>query len=269
MARGKRKFLKPAHFAAALQRFYQTRRRARETLRGRDCLVVGSAPDADFSALSPDVALVSVNGSGRRLLDHGRDRIDLTVLDSQVLDPAMNRTKETRAVIVREKVLEKLDIGDVYIVDSTKEPEIGPMAQLATRYRRTTRVGRVERRWIACSATGTTWFDQNSDSLISTGAFAIALCAFAGARSIVFTGFGLYRQAQKGDPHYYASLGIRFNNDPAPAPAAPPSPEADAPVFVRTHAAADCGVVNALFLSGFDIRTTDRDFVALVRNFER
>lgn len=223
-------------------------------LAGRDCFVLGSAPQPDLSLHHNGMALVCVNGSAANAIRLGLSAPTLTVVDYELIDRKVAFSKPGRSEVVSGRMLEGLSLGTLLATQSNDssggQPEI-----LGAAFERVFYADKETCRIIVNSVTATTLLERDVHGLTSRGALAIAICLWLGARSVAFAGFSLYKQLQKKPPNFYDVNCQRI------------SASLTAREDTRSHTMADLALISLLSLRGFQVRTCERDFLPAVRNW--
>lgn len=227
----------------------------RALIADKTVFVLGSAPQASIELFEPTACVVTCNASARQAHRLGLPEPLLTVLDNEVLDPDIRGRKPERCAIVNQGLLAGLNLGHLVTVQSNRalagSPDVLGATLLSVQA-----LDRAQRSHIVQRASGFDPLDATNWSMVSTGAFAIALCVYLGARRVNFAGFGLNRPiADRDPPHFYARAV-------EPGAALP-----DAGVDSRNHSMADAALVACLALRGVFVDTRDPDFRPLVQNW--
>lgn len=228
----------------------------RASITGRTVFVLGSAPQASTALFDQDSLLVSCNASALQAHRLGLPAPALTVMDNEVLDPDVHRQKPERCVIVNQGLLAGLNLGHLVTVQSNRAVAGSPEVLGAT-VLSVLALDRAVRSQIVQRASGFEPLDASNWSMVSTGAFAIALCVYLGARGVNFAGYGLNKpMADRDPPHFYGDSRQQHG-------AVHPSAGLDS----RNHSMADAALVACLALRGVQINTLDADFRPLVQNW--
>ena len=225
----------------------------------QDLFALGSSPHSSSSLFRPHMKVVSCNASARNAMILGLPAPVLTILDNEVLDPQVHLRKPGRSSIVAQGLLRNLSLGQLVSVQSNRSLG-GDPALLEANWESHTRLTRSQRTLIVQRATGMAELDSTNWSMVSTGAFTIALGFLLGARSVVFSGFSLYQARGLQDPpHFYDSVA----QDSAEESMA----RMRHVTTSRNHSMADAALVACLAVRGLEVDTEDPDFFALVRNW--
>jgi hypothetical protein len=234
------------------------------SVRGKDCFVLGSGPSPNISLFDPEMVVVSVNGSYANGKMLGLPQPVLTVVDYELLDPSVNIGKETRRVVVEERLLKGLHLGALVAVQSNSSRGGSPSSLQAT-YDRFLQIRKEHRRAIVHHVTGANLLENHVRGLTSTGAFCVALCAYGGARSVTFAGFSLFKSVHdEVEPHYYLEKGLDFRVSGNPQDIEMLGNEE---LDSRNHSLADCCLISQLVLNGHQIFTREKDFLPLIQNW--
>lgn len=223
-----------------------------DALKDSDVLVLGSAPHPVLPECAEDMLLVCCNGSAANAKRLGMKSPVLTVVDFELIDPDIAFSKSVRSDIIKGKILADLHLGILVATQSNSAiggaPEI-----LGAHYDRYTSIDQLARRKILNVVTGTDKLERDVRlSLCSTGAFAVALSLFLGARSVSISGFTYLMSADGG-------AQMHFYDEPSKAS----SGEWD----TRNHSMADSALIVLSVINGHIIRTRERDLLPLVQNW--
>ena len=228
------------------------------TIRGKDCFVLGSAPNPDLSLFREDMVIVAVNGSAANAKHLGLPSPSMTVIDFELLD--VNKLSCSEARKVSCEILKDLNLGMLIAVQSNNSQGGSPHI-LQAKYEDFFELLKLDRKRIVQHVSGTNLLENNVHGLTSTGGFAIAFSAYLGAKSITFSGFSLScSKKDKEPPHFYQSLGIATNIQQ----------NYDIPEFdydSRSHSLADSALISQMVLKGYPIFSTSKDFLPLLQNW--
>lgn len=234
---------------------------------GRDCFVLGSAPEPDLEGLDKDAVLICVNGSAANAARLGLKTPVMTVVDFELLDPSVNNEKITRSVIVKNRLLSGLDLGLLFVTQSNSSSGGTPEC-LDASYRLIATLYKSDCRSIVHNVTSCGVLENDVHGLLSRGGFAIALCAWGGAKRITFSGFSLFQnQKELHSPHFYESIKDSLDDKSVIWSATESVNEAGLNWDTRSHSLADSTLVAMLFLNGFDIRSNTKDFAPMLSNW--
>jgi hypothetical protein len=234
-------------------------------LKCQDCLLIGSAPNPDLSLYKNGMSIVTVNGSAANAKNLGLPPPKLTVIDYELIDPECFNEKESRRVIIENKLLKGLDLGTLISVQSNNSKGGSPSV-LEANFNRYESINKAIARKIIHNVSDTKILNNDVHGLLSQGGMAIALCFWLGARSVTISGFSLFKKHNsKIEPHFYSDLPVslagNYNWRSGDC-------EKDALLLdTRPHSLADCSLITQLVLRGFDVRTSEQDFLPLIRNW--
>lgn len=236
-------------------------------VKGRDCFVLGSAPEPDLEGLNEDTVLVCVNGSGANAARLGLKSPVMTVVDFELLDPSLNTEKETRSVIIKNNLLRGLNLGLLLATQSNGRNGGSPSCLNAS-YKIGLKLYKTDCRLIVHNVTRCNLLENDVHGLLSRGGLAIALCVWGGAKKITFSGFSLFRHKDElYGPHYYASIENDYiEKDIIWAVTKQVREESDN-WDTRNHSLADSALIAMLVLNGFDIRSSSKDFAVVLSNW--
>jgi hypothetical protein len=223
-------------------------------LRGSYVLVLGSAPHGHAGGYASPMKVVCCNASALRARQLGLPAPVLSVMDNEVLDPGSRQRKPERDVIVRQRLLASVPVGHLVTVQSNRSTG-GDPADLGAVMNGHLGLDRAMRARVVQRITGLAELDASNWSMVSTGAFTIALCALLGAQRIHFSGFGLRKPHGALDPQH-------FYDTPSTA-----GPLLSVGVESRNHSMADAALVACMATRGFPLDTDDPEFAPLVRNW--
>lgn len=223
-----------------------------DVLKHADVLVLGSAPHPVLPEFAGDMLLVCCNGSAANVKRLGIKDPVMTVVDFELIDPNIAFSKISRRDILNNKILAGLHLG--ILVATQSNPATGGAPEiLGAHYDRFVQIGRFARRKIVDVVTGTGKLERDEDfTLCSTGAFAVALSLFLGARSVSMSGFThMVSPDVDAQMHFYD------------APSKASSGEWD----TLNHTMADSALIALSIINGHIIRTRERDLLPLVQNW--
>ncbi len=237
------------------------RRELRPAVLGKDCFILGSGPDPDLSLFRPEMVVIGTNGSPASAYHQGLPAPTITVVDCELLDPSVYSVKESRKLIVESGMLSGLKVGHLIAAQSNLATPSNPAA-LGANYLSFRMLNRLTCALVSMKECGSTRVGRTRLGYISTGAFAIALCAYLNCRSITISGFSLIREkGSRQTPYFYGE--IFSSDDKMNFPAVSGSAEIDS----RSHSLADSFLISSLCIRGISITTMDRDILPLTRNW--
>jgi hypothetical protein len=248
-------------------RLFYIKKALQNEIAGRDCFVLGSAPEPDLDGLDEGTALICVNGSGANASRLKLKVPILTVVDFELLDASLNTRKATRSVIIRNGLLDGLNLGMLLMAQSNASNGGHPSCLKAS-YNVSLKLYKNDCRSIVHKVTRCRQLENDAHGLLSRGGLAIALCVWGGARRITFSGFTLYKhKAELDGPHYYASIEDRLIEKDVTWAVTKVARDAGDSWDTRNHSLADSALVAMLVLNGFDVRSSSKDFAPVLSNW--
>jgi len=229
----------------------KTIRNSTNVFRSTDVLVLGSAPHPALPEFAEDMLLVCCNGSAANAKRLGLKGPAMTVVDFELIDPKIAFSKSVRSDILTSKILADLHLG-ILVATQSNSTAGGAPEILGARYDRYVSIDRFARRKILDVVSGTDKLERDARfSLCSTGAFAVALSLFLGARSVSIAGFTLAMSPDDdAQMHFYDA-------------SSKPTGERD----TRNHSMADSALIALSVINGHIIRTRERDLLPLIQNW--
>jgi hypothetical protein len=239
-------------FAASILELAKLIRTIKPIVRNQDILLVGSSPVVDFVDYRSEMKVVNVNGSSYRNEAIGIRRIDVTFLDCEVLDPAVNTKKANRSELFSKGILEKNDLGALVQTQSNDSLGGNP-SDYNLKYGNHLFVSRFTRRLILFFIFHNFRVEKNRNSILSTGGIALAVIAFFKPKTITLTGFSFFKDIALEDPPKAYDLevqakNLKFND-------------------TRSHSLADSLLISYLSLKRGNLLTNDLDLLPLVNNW--
>jgi hypothetical protein len=219
--------------------------------RNVDILVLGSAPHPILPDLAKDMVIVCCNGSAANAKRLGLKAPAMTVVDFELIDPEIAFSKSVRNDILQKKILSNLQLG--ILVGTQSNSAAGGSPQLLdAKYERFLSIDRYVRREIFDFVTDTDKLERDARvSLCSTGAFAVAISLFLGARSVSLAGFThVISSDDFGQMHFYDESSKTTHE-----------------LDTRNHSMADSAFISLSVINGYKIHTCERDFLPLVQNW--
>lgn len=234
----------------------------RKKFKNKNCFVLGSAPHGNIKEYKEDMLLIACNSSAKLAAILGLKEITLTVIDSEILS---NVNKPSRTLINKNKLLRGLDLG--YLIQSqSNKTKLGNAEILDAKFKKLFNINNFARSLIIKITTRQFSMYSNSDCLISTGAFAILLCFFLGAKSVIFSGFSLYQSTEPSlSPDYFYN---KFLNLELIEESRTKLPIENKNSFTpRNHAAADVAVISSLYFRFKFLYSLDKDFSPIINQW--
>ena len=224
-----------------------------DILKDADILVLGSAPHPVLPKGAEDMLLVCCNGSAANAKQLGMKSPVMTVVDFELIDPVIAFSKSVRSDIIINKILADLDLG--ILVATQSNSAIGSAPEiLNAHFNRYVSIDQFARLKILDIISGTDKLERDVRiSLCSTGAFAVAISLFLGARSVHISGFTLVRNVNDNvKMHFYEDSELS---------------EASLEWDTRNHSMADSALITLSVINGHIIRTHERDLLPLTQNW--
>lgn len=222
-------------------------------LENKDIFLVGSAPRPDLTLYRDYMEVVTCNGSAANANLLSLKEPALTVVDFELLDPKASAVKPGRSIVLEKGLLRGIFLGHLVAVQSNSSGGGSPLA-LGARFTVFTELTRLDRTYIVQAMTGSDSLDGDVFGMVSTGAFALALSFYLGAKSVTLAGFSFFKEfGATAVPHFYDESSI------------------DSPTLVdtRNHSLADAALITQLVLKRYHIRTEERDLLPLIQNWGR
>lgn len=218
-------------------------------LRGKKVIVLGSGPNAILDKKNLDkYELVCCNGSASYLKKNDLNKIPfLTIIDNELIDEKIAYDKIVRKNIIQNKLLKGINLGNLISVQSNHSNNSNPKI-LEANYRSYTYINKNFRRSIVNDLVKTNFIENDNDSLLSTGLFAISLCLLLGAERVDFTGFSYWK---KEKDYFYSQTDDLLKQK----------------VLTRNHSLADTFYIALLKIKKFNLYTRDEDFLPYMSNW--
>lgn len=232
-------------------------------LRGKSVLVVGSAPTATIDGLEPFDFVIGVHASPLASKKVGIGPVDLLLVDQSLFNSQRIATDAGKAVVWESGVLTQ-DPKKKLVVVSSNDIPIDVSIEDAARYRSLLRISNPLRRAILQYISRSVVLEpQGGRAMVGTGAFAIALAFFAGARSVQLTGINLRSGTADNceyPAHFYDSVGLRHEMYTGK------DLELSGISRPRGHSAADSFLLASLYLSGRRLSSNEPELETLLWN---
>jgi hypothetical protein len=234
----------------------------RKKFKNKNCFVLGSAPHGNIKKYKEDMILITCNSSAKLASILGLKDIAMTVVDSEILS---NVDKPSRILINKNKLLSGLDLG--YLIQSqSNNTKLGHAEILDARYKKLLNINKFARSLIIKITTRNWLMYCNSNSLVSTGVFAILLCFFLGAKSVTFSGFSLYQSTDSSlSPDYFYREYL--NLEVIEGSKNEHSLKNENNFTPRNHSAADVSVVSLLYYRFKYLYSSDNDFLPILNQW--
>ena len=101
--------------------------------------------------------------------------------------------------------------------------------------------------------------DYKNSSLISTGAFACALCFYLDAEEVVISGFSFLKEENLYPPSFYKTNELKFTNNI--------NENSYSKIDTRSHSLADSCLISTLVINGRKIKTNEKQILPLTQNW--
>jgi hypothetical protein len=219
-------------------------------LQRKKVIVLGSGPNAilDKENLN-NYEVVCCNGSASYLKRNKLNKIPyLTIIDNELIDKKIVYEKNIRKNIIQNKLLKGINLGNLISVQSNHSNNSDPSI-LEADYNSYTHINKNFRRSIVNELVKINFIENDNQSLLSTGLFAISLCLLLGAERVEFTGFSLWKEEEKD--YFYSQLNDSLIEKK----------------LIRNHSLADIFYISLLKIKKFNIHTKDIDFLPLMSNW--
>jgi len=228
-------------------------------VKNKDCFVLGSSPRPSLERFDNSMPLVCVNGSAAIADKLGMPPPIMTIVDFELLDTNINRSKPARAAIVKDGLLSGLDLGFVVSSQSNTSPGGSP-DELQAKYSNFISLYKTDCRKIIHQATGVSNLENDVHGALSRGMFAIGLCFWLGASSVTFSGFSLKRKSKNESAYFYGDV---VNN----IEILDPKYESLKGWDTMAHSMADCQLLGQLSLNGHKVYSDSEEFIPLLQNW--
>lgn len=217
------------------------------------CLVLGSAPSPALPDDANDFLVVSVNGSAGSAALHGLASPIFSVLDSELFDPEIYGSKPGRKAVHDSEVLRGRSLGLLVQHRSNHFSRFNEPKIVGATYDMEFRLGREAASRIVRKVGKSSLLGRYPHGLISNGALAVALCAWAGAETVFISGFRLtFPAADNMAPHFYDR---------------PTTGESANSAFdTRNHALADSLLLSSLAARGLHLDSLEPQIAPLLYN---
>lgn len=215
-------------------------------------MIVGSSPFSDFRRFASDMIIVNLNGSVSRNFPAGIPHPHITFLDFELVDPAINSTKENRRQIIEMGILKNNYLGYVILTQSNSSKG-GDLNLVTQNYKRSLRTGKRLRRLIVLAVSRNLSLDKRREGKLSTGGFAVACVALCRPQSIYLTGFSFFKpQELENQPHSYDKVLAS---------------EDSSWIDTSSHSLADSLLISSLAVKGIVFQSDDKDLRPLISNW--
>ena len=239
-------------------------------LKKKKVLVIGSGPSCELkNYILKDYVVICCNGSASVLKENNQNITPyLTIIDNELIDHTIAYEKDVRNVIIKNKLLKNLNLGNLISVQSNHSKNRNPNI-LEANFKSFTYINKNFRRALLNNLLNTNFIENDNDSLVSTGIFSICLSFLFGASEVEFTGFSLWNNEQ------YYSFNTNFVRKITSSAAPPPSPTTatsknetiSLKELTRNHSLADSLCIALLKVKKFKVHTKDKDFLPLMTNW--
>lgn len=231
----------------------------RHIIANKDILVLGSSPNPTLPVDFKNMKLIACNGSASIAKKIGLNSPVITVVDFELIDLFESKNKDVRKRVIESGDLIDLDLG-VLVATQSNDAIGGHPEILGASYSTFVELFRYERRRVIDDATGQKILERNRKvSLCSTGAFAVALAIYLGAKSVTVAGFSFYVAKSNQDNLSPETLDrVRFDNK-----------NLNLEIDTRSHSMADSLLFGLAVIRGVDLRTTEVDIYPVIQNYGR
>ena len=215
----------------------------RRNIAGKDVLILGSAPNPVLPKYFHAMPLICCNGSAANASDLSLQSPVMTVVDYELIDEHESKAKDVRSVIIDSGYLRGLDLGEL-VATQSNDAKGGKPEILQANYSRFLEISRFERRRMIDLLTNTRLLERDRrTSLCSTGAFAVALAFYLGAKSVTLSGFTYFVSSDVSNADEINSINT------------------------RSHSMADSMLLGLATINGKVIQTGERDLLPVIQNY--
>ena len=221
-------------------------------VRNQEVLLVGSAPSSNLNSYHPGMKVVNVNGSGFRNSGLGINKTEITFLDCEVLDPTINRVKETRRELFENRILTAANLG-ILVQSQSNDSAGGDPDAYGLRYDDNLWMNRFTRRLLLLLLCRNFHVESSRKSILSTGGIALATVALLKPKSITLTGFSFFKSINAEDPPRAYDLEKQSTFTDLED--------------TRSHSSADSFLISFLSLRDGNLFSKDKDLLPLIYNW--
>ena len=225
---------------------------------GKKIFILGSAPNPNLELYSSRHVVVTINGSAANAKELGLNDSVMTVVDFELINKKVALDKDVRSVIIKNNLLKNIDLGSVVAIQSNNTL-LGDPKILNANIKSFFSIHRLTRKIIIKSTSKNNRLDHKDVSLVSTGAFACALCFFLGAKEVVISGFSFLKEENFHPPSFYKTSELKFTNNT--------NKNADYKIDTRSHSLADSSLISLLVINGKKIKTGEKEVLPLTQNW--
>lgn len=243
----------------AFYQLYCLKKKLKSKIIRKNIFLLGSAPCPNLELYDDDMEIFSVNASARNANILGLKPPIISIIDNELIDASVNYSKPSRAIVIKDGLLNGIDMGNVLSVQSY-DAKWGDLSQLSANHLDFFRLNRYAKSWIVAITTKTTKFGVGVEHLYSTGAFAMALSFYLGCNSLTISGFTLYvgQNNSKNKLYFYEFPGDSLKKNEV---------KDSNHINTRSHTMADLHLVTSLVISGRKIFTKENDFLPAINNW--
>jgi hypothetical protein len=215
-------------------------------LRNKNILVLGSSDNPSLPKNLEDYEIICCNASPANIKKLGLKKPIATIVDYELVDPIVVKTKLVRKIIYENNILQNIDVGTL-IATQSNSSKGGSPDLLNSNYKNFIEIDKILREEILFRLTKFKDIDKSIEhTLISTGAFAVALALFAGAQSVHISGFNLHNR--QSETHFYSIGGAPKQS-------------------IRNHSMADSFLIILLVINGYKISSNEVDLLPILTNW--
>lgn len=217
-----------------------------EQLSNKNILVLGSSGNPRLPKNLEDYEIICCNASAANIKKLELKKPIATIVDYELVDPNVVKTKLARKIIYENKILQNIDVG-ILIATQSNSAKGGSPDLLNSNHKNFIEIDKVLREEILLKLTKFNDIDKSiQHTLVSTGAFAVALALFAGAKRVHISGFNFHHQEL--GTHFYRIEGASNQS-------------------VRNHSMADSLLIILLLINGYKISSNEIDLLPLLSNW--
>jgi len=206
-------------------------------------LVLGAAPNPVLPKNFQEISLICCNGSASNAADLSLQLPVITVVDYELIDDYESKAKDVRSAVIESGRLRGLHLGNL-VATQSNDAKGGNPEILQANYSGFFEISRFERRRMIDLLTNTRLLERDRrTSLCSTGAFAVALAFYLGAKSVTLSGFT-----------YFVSSRVASGD------------KIDV-INTRSHSMADSILLGLATVNGKIIQSRERDLLPVIQNY--
>tara|TARA_B110000483_G_C18196364_1_gene543135 strand:- start:1292 stop:2014 length:723 start_codon:yes stop_codon:yes gene_type:complete len=233
-------------------------KKIKKKIKDKVVFILGSAPNPDLSLYSKDYILASINGSAKNAKELGLNNPTITLIDFELINKDTASSKDVRSIIIKNKVLKNLDLGDLIAVQSNNTL-IDDYSLLEANINSFFSIHRLTRKIIVKKISKNKNLDKTEASLLSTGGFLCALSFYLGAKEVVLSGFSFLKENGSTPPVFYkmndSKLSISNKENTINT------------LDTRSHSLSDSCLIASLIINGYKISSREKSIMPLIQNW--